>query len=154
MQNRMVVSRVYELALPIASELGLSVWDVEFLKEGGAYQLTVYIDKEGPVSINDCEALSRRMDPVLDGKEFDELPSYTFCVSSAGLDRKLTKPGHFEKCLGKMVELKFYKASNGLKTFTGELKSADSDKVTIITENSEKTFKREEIASVRLYIEI
>ncbi len=154
MQPREVEKKVYSLALPLAQAGGLSIWDVEFVKEGGDYQLTVYVDREGGVSIDDCEGLSRKMDPILDGREFDELPSYMFCVSSAGLTRRLTKSEHFSACVGKTVELKFYKASDGVKSVVGELMGATERDVSVLVSGGEKTYPKEALAAVRLYIEI
>jgi len=85
MQAKELIRRVTDMALPLCEENGVELWDVEFEKEGGVQLLTVTIDREGGVDISQCEAISRAIDPMLDAKEFDSLPSYTLCVSSAGL---------------------------------------------------------------------
>ncbi|MCX7614120.1 MAG: ribosome maturation factor RimP [Clostridiales bacterium] len=154
MQAKDVEKRVRDLTEPFVKDTDIHIWDVEFCKEGGVYQLTIYIDKEGGISIDDCENLSRKIDPLLDGREFNDLPSYTFCVSSAGLDRKLTKPEHFIQCIGQDVELKFYKAMDGMKSVVGRLIEATDDDVKINVDGEEKSYKKEMLATVRLYIEI
>ena len=83
-----------ELAAPVVAEQGCELWDVEYVKEAGTWYLRLYIDKEGGVSINDCEAISRRVSDLLD--EADPIEgSYTFEVSSAGAERPLKRPSDF-----------------------------------------------------------
>ena len=77
---------VTELARPVVQQAGCELWDVEYVKEAGQWFLRVYIDKDGGVSIDDCEAVSRALDPVLDERDPIET-SYTFEVSSAGAER-------------------------------------------------------------------
>ena len=86
MQTKVFLQRVREMCQKPAEERGLLVWDVTFEKEGPRHMLTVVVDKEGGVDIDDCEYVSRAIDPLLDAPEFDSLPSYTLCVSSAGLE--------------------------------------------------------------------
>ena len=99
------------MALPVSREQGVELWDVEYLKEAGQWYLRVYIDKDGGISINDCENFSRALDPILD--EEDPIPeSYIFEVSSAGVERVLKRPSDFQKFLGSKVEVKLYQASS------------------------------------------
>ena len=94
-----VTELVAGLAAPIAEENGCSLWDVEYVREAGQWFLRVYIDKEGGVSIDDCEAVSRPLSDALD--EADPIEgSYVLEVSSAGADRPLKKPAHFRQFLG------------------------------------------------------
>ena len=94
-----LVDTVRSLAEPVAAQCGCEVWDVEYVREAGAWYLRVYIDKPGGVGIDDCEAVSRALDPVLD--EADPVPgSYVFEVSSAGAERELKRPGDFERFIG------------------------------------------------------
>lgn len=83
MQAKQIVARVEELVKPLCEQAGVSLWDVEFEKEGGQYMLTVTVDRPEGVNIDQCEQVSRALDPMLDEKEFDDMPSYTLCVSSA-----------------------------------------------------------------------
>ena len=115
-----VTDVVAQLAAPVVEGCGCTLWDVEYVKEAGEWYLRLYIDKEGGVSINDCEAVSRPVSDLLD--EADPIPdSYLFEVSSAGLDRALKKPEHFEKCMGWPVGMWLYRPQDGLKAFTGAL---------------------------------
>ena len=113
MTQKELIRRVSQLAEPLCAEHGLSLWDVTFEKEGRQHTLTVYIDREEGVNIDDCEAVSRGLDPLLDAHEFDALPAYMLQVSSAGLERPLTRPEHFAWAMGKKVVVRFYKAIDG-----------------------------------------
>ena len=114
-----ITDTVSELARPIVEAEGCSLWDVEYVREAGTRFLRVYIDKQGGVDIDDCERISRRLDPVLD--EADPIPeSYVFEVGSAGIERELKRPGDFLAFLGSEVEVKLYQPVNGQKSFVGK----------------------------------
>ena len=141
------------LARPIAEENGCTLWDVEYVKEAGTWFLRDYIDKEGGVDIDDCEAVSRRLSDALD--EADPIEgSYTLEVSSAGLDRTLKKPEHFAAFLGSEVDVKLYRPLEGRKEHTGVLRAydAESGAVTVETAAGERTFPKKDVAQVRLAV--
>ena len=141
-----------ELALPVVAEQGCELWDVEYIKEAGTWYLRLYIDKEGGVSINDCEAISRRVSDLLD--EVDPIESSAiFEVGSAGAERPLKRPGDFERFMGSSVTLKTYKPRNGRKEFAGTLAGYDGGAVTIAAGSETLRFEKEEIALVRLRVE-
>ena len=128
------VAAVWELAAPVAEQLGLSIWDIRFQKEGVSWYLRIYIDKEGGVGITDCENFSRAVDGPLDEADPISIP-YNFEVSSAGLGRKLTKPFHFEKKMGETVLARLIRAENGVKEIKGVLKDYDNGFITIEKED-------------------
>lgn len=140
-----------ELARPVVEACGCTLWDVEYIKEAGSWYLRLYIDKEGGVSIDDCEAVSRGVDPLLDEADPIQDP-YTFEVSSAGADRPLKKPEHFKAFLGAQVDVKFYKAVNGQKNCTGILAGYNDGDVTLELGGETVTFDKKEIAFVRLHV--
>lgn len=140
-----------ELARPVVEACGCTLWDVEYIKEAGSWYLRLYIDKEDGVSINDCEAVSRGVDPLLDEADPIQDP-YTFEVSSAGADRPLKKPEHFEAFMGAEVDVKFYKAVNGQKNCTGILAGYEDGNVTLELEGETVTFDKKDIAFVRLHV--
>ena len=143
-----VTDVVAELAKPFTQQAGCSLWDVEYVKEAGEWFLRVYIDKEGGVCIDDCEAVSRPLSDALD--EADPIPgSYTFEVSSAGLDRVLKRPEHFTACMGQKVDVKFYRPVDGSKEYTGVLAGYEDGSVTV----DNKTFEKKDVAQVRLHVE-
>lgn len=145
-----VTETVAALAAPIVEQAGCSLWDVEYVKEAGEWFLRVYIDKEGGVSIDDCEAVSRPLSDLLD--EADPIEgSYTFEVSSAGADRVLKKPEHFEQFMNSEVEVKLYRPREGRKEFVGLLRGYEDGGVTLEVGNEPQSFTKQEIALVRLY---
>ncbi len=146
-----ISERVFELAKPVVEEEGCSLWDVEYLREAGTWYLRVFIDKEGGVSIDDCERISRRLDPILD--EADPVPeSYVFEVGSAGADRELKRPSDFALFMGSEVEVKLYKPLDGKKTYVGTLAGYDAGRLTLTSAGRELVFAPEQIAQVRLYV--
>lgn len=140
-----------QLARPVVEANGCSLWDVEYVKEAGSWYLRVYIDKDTGVSIDDCEAVSRVLSDLLDEADPIQDP-YTFEVSSAGADRALKKPEHFQAFLGAPVDVKFYRAQNGQKTCTGTLTGYQDGGITLELDGEEVTFPKEDVASVRLHI--
>ena len=145
-----VTETVAALAAPVVEAAGCSLWDVEYVKEAGEWFLRVYIDKEGGVSIDDCEAVSRPLSDLLD--EADPIEgSYTFEVSSAGADRVLKKPEHFRAFLGAEVEVKLYRPREGRKEFVGLLKSYEDGGVTLEVGGKPVDFSKQDLALVRLY---
>ena len=148
-----VTDTVAALALPVVVGAGCALWDVEYVKEAGQWFLRVYIDREGGVSIDDCEAVSRPLSDLLD--EADPIEgSYTFEVSSAGADRVLKKPEHFARFLGEEVEVKLYRPREGRKEFVGRLKGFEDGAVTLDMDGQETLFTKQEIALVRLYLRV
>ena len=147
-----VTELVAELARPIVEEQGCELWDVEYVREGSEYFLRLYLDKEGGVDINDCEAVSRAMDPILDEK--DPIPtSYHFEVCSAGLERVLKRPGDFARFLGSPITVKLYRPRNGLKEIPCVLKEYNEGKFTVEAGKETITFEKSEVAQVRLRVE-
>ena len=130
-----VTDTVAELARPYVEQAGCTLWDVEYIKEAGEWFLRVYLDKEGGVSIDDCEAVSRPLSDALD--EADPIAgSYTFEVSSAGLDRPL------------QVDVRLYRPVDGRKEYTGVLSGYEDGDVTV----DGRRFPKGEVALVRLHV--
>lgn len=143
-----VTDVVAQLALPIVERAGCTLWDVEYVKEAGEWFLRVYIDRPGGVDIDCCEAVSRPLSDALD--EQDPIQgSYTFEVSSAGLDRALKKPEHFQRCLGERVDLKLYRPVDGGRERTGALTGYEDGDVLV----DGVRFAKKDVAQVRLHVE-
>ncbi len=146
-----ITDRVSAIAKPVVEEEGCSLWDVEYVREAGTRYLRLYIDRQGGVSIDDCERISRRLDPILD--EEDPIPeSYVFEVGSAGADRVLKRPSDFEQFMGSKVELSLYRPVNGSKKTVGELAAYDQGAVSVRQGEQLLRFEKDQIAQVRLYI--
>lgn len=148
-----ITERVFDLAKPVVEEEGCSLWNVEYVREAGTWYLRVFIDKEGGVGIDDCERISRRLDPILD--EEDPIPdSYVFEVGSAGADRELKRPSDFEQFMGSAVEVRLYQPLEGRKSYVGELRGYDKGSVSILDGKRERSFSAAQIAQVRLHVSI
>ena len=144
-----VVETVTDLVTPILQDHDFYLYDLEFVKEGKSWYLRVYIDKDGGVGIADCEAISRRLDPILD--EADPIPeSYVFEVGSAGAERELKRPSDFEQFIGSDVEVKLYQSYEGRKTLVGTLEEYNDGNITV----SGVELKKEQIAQVKLHVTI
>lgn len=147
-----ITQQVWEFAEPIVTQQGCSIWDVEYVREGADWFLRIYIDKEGGVDIQDCEAISRALDPILDEK--DPIPtSYTFEVCSAGLERTLKRPSDFAAYMGEKVLVKLFRPKNGSKEFAGTLTGYSDGDVTVAVGEQTMTFPKAEVALVRLRVE-
>ena len=142
-------TKTENLILPILERMDFELVDVEYVKEGSNWYLRAYIDKEGGITINDCEAVAREMNELLDAEDF--IPdSYTFEVSSPGLGRPLKKEKDFVRNMGKEIEIRTYRAIDRCKEFYGTLTSYDADSVTITDEEGKAiTFLRSDIALIR-----
>lgn len=143
-------TRTEELITPILDRMNFELVDVEYVKEGGTWYLRAYIDKEGGITVNDCEAVAREMNEILDREDFVE-DSYVFEVSSPGLGRPLKKEKDYIRSMGREVEIRTYRAVNREKEFYGILSAYDENTVTIKTEDgTEMTFEKSDIALIRL----
>jgi len=129
--------QIQQLLEPILGSLGLTLWDLDFKKEGPQWLLRIYIEREsGGVTLSDCETVSRDLGTVLDVEEL--IPhAYTLEVSSPGLDRSLTKPEHYRKCAGTQVKIKTYQLINGEKVFRGKLMGLEGNAVALETDKGD-----------------
>lgn len=145
--------KTWELVAPILEELSLKAVDVEFLKEGPDYYLRVYIDRDGGVGINDCEEVSRRLDPLLDEENFINDP-YILEVSSPGLGRALRRPRDFAWAMDREVELRTFKKTENGGEFRGILRGYNDSEVTIGLKDGERVFARRDLSMIRMAMDI
>ncbi|MDD6483177.1 MAG: ribosome maturation factor RimP [Clostridiales bacterium] len=129
-----MANKTEELALRLsedaAQEVGVYVVDVDYKKAPGASSLCFYIDKEGGVGIDECEAFSRAVEKALD--EADPIAeNYTLEVSSPGVDRRLVKEREFRYYIGREVDVKLFAAVDGVKEFTGTLRGYENKTASI-----------------------
>ena len=141
-------SRTEQLLLPILEENGFELVDVEYVKEGGTWYLRAYIDKEGGITVNDCEIVSRALDGLLDAEDFIR-DSYVLEISSPGLGRPLKKEKDYVRNMGKELEIRTYRAIDKKKQFYGILTAFDKETVTIETDEGPARFQKNEIALIR-----
>ncbi len=150
MQAKEIVKLTEELSEDILRENGLEFVDCEFVKEGPNLYLRLYIDKDGGVSIDECEIVSRALDAKLSDDITDK--PYILEVSSPGIDRVLKREHEYVKYSGREVEVKLFKAIDGTKQFNGILKGLYGDKIIIDTDGKELSFEKKEVASTRLAV--
>lgn len=145
-------AKTEELLAPIAEQNGVEIYDIEYVKEGSDYYLRAYIDKQSGVNIIDCENVSRALSDALDREDF--IPdAYILEVSSPGLGRTLKKDKHLSKSIGEEVEIKLFKPIDKCKEFAGTLESFDEENITIKEGDMSRTFKRSDIALIRLALD-
>lgn len=148
-----IADKVRELAEPLADDLGIWVWDVEFVKEGARKVLRITVDSENGIDIVECEKLHRAIDPVLDEVDLIE-EQYYLEVCSPGIERELKNDIHLEACEGWDVEVKLYAPKDGSKLFRGVLLPlGDNGEIRIMAGEKEMIFDRGEVAKVNTYFE-
>ena len=139
-----------EMILPIVEANGFELVDVEYVKEGGNWYLRAYIDKEGGITVDDCENVSRAFSDRLDEDDFIE-DAYILEVSSPGLGRPLKKEKDYRRSMGKELEIRTYRAVDRCREFYGVLTAYDDDSVTIEEEDGTlRAFAKTDIALIRL----
>lgn len=145
-----IASAVAELLRPTVEQEGVSLWDVEYVKEGATQILRITIDSEKGIDIDDCERVHRAIDPVLD--EADPIPvAYTLEVSSPGLERELRTPAHIRLFLGAEVILHFFAPQNGAKQLRGILEDYKEEEDAVVLDG--QSFPRSKISKIYLYYE-
>lgn len=144
------VAAVWALAEPLAQQLGLTLWDIRFVKEGASWYLRVFVEKEGGVSVDDCVAMSHALDGPLD--ETDPIEqNYYLEVSSPGLERELTRDEHFQALLGARIKVRLIRSVDQVRDFTGELLSFDNGAITLLLENgTQMQLQKKEASWIRL----
>ena len=152
MDKNALVEKLEELVKPIADELNYELYYIEYIKENGDFYLRIYIDKPEGISLNDCEALSRRVSDMLDVED-PISDSYYLEVSSPGLNRGLYKEEHFKRYIGKEDFVKFNGSLSGQKNIKGILKAVDEESITVESEN-ELNIPKSKIKSANLDGEI
>lgn len=146
------VQKVWNIAEPIAGELGLNLWDVRYVKEGANYYLRIFIDKENGVDINDCEKMSKALDkPLDDADPISE--AYILEVCSPGLERQLIRDNHFTRFIGADIMVKMIRPIDGIgKEFKGVLSDFNDGEVTITDHSGENqvTINKKDAAWIKL----
>ncbi|HPE38191.1 MAG TPA: ribosome maturation factor RimP [Bacillota bacterium] len=142
-----VANEAFIIAKPVVEEMGFDLVDAEYKKEGQAYFLRLFIDKKGGISIDDCENVSRAVDPVLE-KSLSCEPDY-FEVSSPGATRPFDNVSDYRRHEGEEIEISLFAALDGEKHFVGLITKVEEDKVTVHSGTRDYTFTYEEIASAK-----
>ena len=148
MIKKNIVGTVRDLISPVAEEMGIILWDVEYVKEGSKKILRITIDSEEGIDINICEKFHRTIDPLLDEADPIDEAYYLECTSP-GIEREIKTDAHIEMCKGEKVELKLYAPKNNSKSFVGILNGLSDEGRIIIEINGENVeFDRKEISKM------
>lgn len=154
------VTKTEALLEPLMQEYAFELVDVEYVKEAGSWYLRVYVDKEGGITLNDCEKVNRTLSDLLDEHDFVE-DSYILEVSSPGLGRQLKKEKDYRRSIGKEIEVHFYQNRKipckgkeiAVKELEGVLLSFDDAKIVVETEfEKEYVIARKDISMVKLAV--
>ncbi len=148
-----ILGSVIELITPICEANGCFLYDAEFQKEGKMQTLRIYVDKDGGINIDECEGISRLISKKLDEEDIIAT-AYQLEVSSPGVERKLTKEWHFEKVIGKQIEISLYAPIDGKKTLIGILETFNVDEITVVENGNIVSLPRDKIASAKLFFDI
>lgn len=148
MKKGNIADNVGALLAPTVTDLGYTLWDVEYRKEGADYHLEVTIDKEEGITIEDCERVHRAIDPILD--EADPIPdAYILDVSSPGIERVLRTEAHLCYAVGMKVELRFFSAKDGKKSLVATLSEVGKDQLTVtLQDGAQQSYDRAEISKI------
>jgi len=125
-----IVAQLYPVIEATANEIGYDIWDIEYVKEGTEWYLRITIDSENGIGIDDCEKMSRAIDPVLDEHDVIE-DAYHLEVSSPGIEREIKTDRHMDVCIGQTVAIKLYAPINGSKSLIGTLNGYNDEAVTV-----------------------
>lgn len=143
---------VWSYIEPKVNELGLSIYDIDYVKEGTNWYLRVFIDKDEGISIEDCENVSRAIDPLLD--ELNPIKTaYSLEVSSPGIERVIRRDEHFKRYIGEKVEVSLFKPINDMKKIECILKDSNNDEITVNYENNDIKIDRKNISLVKTIYE-
>ncbi|MEG1581896.1 MAG: ribosome maturation factor RimP [Clostridia bacterium] len=149
-----IKTEVEEFISPIVSSLGYEIVEVDFGKKSNGNNLTVFIDKIGGISLDDCEIVHKAIDGPLDELNPTSDEPYTLNVSSSGLDRPIVSDKDLERNIGELLELSLFQKIDKKKEFIAVLKCYDADNLTFIVENHDLSVKRTQVAKLVKHIEI
>lgn len=147
-----VVDKALKIIKPVVEELGYVFVDLEYKKEHSGYVLALTIDKPEGINIEDCERVSRALDAPLDEYDITNGASYSFNVSSYGLDRQFKTDYDFNKHIGKDVDIKFYAPFMNNKNITANLVGFDNNNITVLFGKEKVVIERRLIASISAHI--
>jgi ribosome maturation factor RimP len=151
-----ITAQARQLLEPVLERDGYELVEVEWVRGGGRWTLRLFVDKAGGTGIEDCQAVSRLVEPILDVADFIE-PAYDLEVSSPGLERPLRKPADFDRFAGRRAQVKAYgpiagtaPGSPGRKHWTGVLKGFRDGAVELDVDGALHRIPHDQIAKAHL----
>jgi ribosome maturation factor RimP len=146
-----ITDKVTELARPVVEEEGCSLWDVEYVREAGTWYLRIFIDKDGGIDLDDCEAVTDLINDPLD--ELDPISEpYFLEVSSPGVERNLKCAAHFESAIGEKIRVKTFVKIENSKEWVGTLVSFNEDAIVLDTAGKQIEFPFDKIAKANISV--
>jgi len=143
------IGQITVIAEKQAAEMGYELIEAAFEKENTGMYLRFYLDKEGGVTLDDCEAYHRALQPQLERFDYDFME-----VCSPGVDRPIKNQRDADRCLGMEIEVRLYKPQDGQKAFTGTFTAYENGDITLLTGGAERTFQKKDIAVARCTIDM
>ena len=143
------IGRITAIAGKLAEQMGYELIEAAYEKENTGMYLRFYLDKEGGISLDDCEAYHRALQPSLEPFDYDFME-----VCSPGVDRPIKNQRDADRCLGMEIEVRLYKPVDGQKVHTGLLTGYQDGDITIRQGENERTFLKKEIAVARCTIDM
>lgn len=154
MAKEKIIDAARRVVGPVIEEMGYELADIKFIMESGRWRLQFFIDKPGGITIDDCEAVSREIDTLLEVEDVIQ-GAYVLEVSSPGLDRPLYNPADYMRFNGKLAKVKTKVAIEGQKALTGRIDSPDEEGFNLIINEGEKSvyIKYGQVEKARLEVE-
>ena len=143
------IGQITAIAQRMADEMGYELIEAAYEKENTGMYLRFYLDREGGVTLDDCEAYHRALQPLLDRFDYDFME-----VCSPGVDRPIKNQRDAERCLGEQIEVRLYKPQDGQKVYTGIFAAYDAGDITLVNGGEKRTFLKKEIAVARCTIDM
>lgn len=143
-----IEERVEELITKTVNDIGYSIYDVMYVKEGKDNYLRIFIDNETGISLDDCEKVNNAITDMLDEADIIK-DQYFLEISSPGVERHIRKDKQLEEHIKKDIVVKLFKPIGKLKELTGELIKFDEETITLLIEGKEITIERKNISSMK-----
>ncbi len=137
-----------EKVVPVIENMGYEVVEIEYAKKSDGMNLIFYIDKDEGINIEDCELVSRAIDPLLEEVNPTDDAPYILSVSSPGIDRPLKTERDFKRNLGKEISVTLFAKIDGTKNFEGVLEEYDENTLTILVKGKQIKFEKSKIAHI------
>ena len=143
-----IEEKVENLIKKPINDIGYELYDVEYAKEGKDYFLRIFIEKEGGISLEDCEKVNDEITELLDKQDYLK-EQYFLEVSSTGIEKVIRKDKHLQDNIGVEIEVKLFKSINKKKSIIGILKEFNSNEIVVETDESEEIIQRTDIAQIK-----
>lgn len=147
-----VIERVEEFIVPLLTDLGIELVEIQYRREGHGWVLRLFIDRDGGVTLEDCASVSREVSRYLEVEDPIE-HAYHLEVSSPGLERPLKKKDDFIRFSDRKVRIKLHEKIDGQRVFIGTLQGMEEDDILLFVDGKQYRFCLEDVSRARLVLE-